>query len=266
MARRIVMLALLSLVVACASDPDPDGDGLLSADEEALGTDPDLADTDGDGLDDGDEQVVGTDPLASDTDGDSWTDGDEIDGTTNPLNKFDWPVGEGRWPDFSADAAAIAGADSYGFSTPFPDFEYADAFGNDVRLHQFYGNVVLLDLSAGWCGPCQLVAEDANEMWHELRTDGFMIIHAMIDDWTADGVLNEPFLEEWSDEFGLEFPVLDAGDGVLSAELTEAGINEGGIPFVLLLDRELNLRRTFTGTSDAQDEMIRMRIDQLLDE
>ncbi|HUF63679.1 MAG TPA: lamin tail domain-containing protein [Verrucomicrobiales bacterium] len=46
------------------TDPnDPDGDGLSNAEEEALGTDPALADTDGDGFNDGLEVALGTDPL-----------------------------------------------------------------------------------------------------------------------------------------------------------------------------------------------------------
>ena len=44
--------------------PDMDGDGLLDAEEAAIGTDPLNPDTDGDGFDDGEEVLVlGTDPL-----------------------------------------------------------------------------------------------------------------------------------------------------------------------------------------------------------
>ncbi|MBU2975789.1 gliding motility-associated C-terminal domain-containing protein [Zobellia sp. B3R18] len=42
---------------------DCDGDGLTTAQEEAIGTDPDVADTDGDTIVDGQEIVDGTDPL-----------------------------------------------------------------------------------------------------------------------------------------------------------------------------------------------------------
>ena len=59
-------------------DIDSDGDGLIDADEAAIGTDPATADTDGDGLGDGDEANVGTDPFTPDTDGDAVLDGDEV--------------------------------------------------------------------------------------------------------------------------------------------------------------------------------------------
>ncbi len=56
----------------CAGDDD--GDGVLDADELAVGTDIKKADTDGDGLPDGVELKDGTDPLETDTDDDGVND------------------------------------------------------------------------------------------------------------------------------------------------------------------------------------------------
>ena len=53
---------------------DTDGDGLSDAEEEELGTNPELADTDGDGLSDGYEVSQGLSPLDADTDGDGLND------------------------------------------------------------------------------------------------------------------------------------------------------------------------------------------------
>ena len=58
---------------------DPDGDGLTTPEEEALGTDPLDADSDDDGLSDGAEVwVYGTDPMNPDTDDDGLDDGVEL--------------------------------------------------------------------------------------------------------------------------------------------------------------------------------------------
>jgi hypothetical protein len=57
---------------------DPDGDGLTTAEEVILGTDPENADSDADGVLDGREVLRGTDPLQADSDGDGTRDGDEI--------------------------------------------------------------------------------------------------------------------------------------------------------------------------------------------
>ncbi len=58
---------------------DEDKDGLTTAQERRLGTNPKVADTDGDGLSDGDEvKKYHTNPLRRDTDGDGLSDYDEI--------------------------------------------------------------------------------------------------------------------------------------------------------------------------------------------
>lgn len=76
-------------------DPDPDGDGLWTADEDSYGTDPFNPDTDDDGLWDGDELSLGTDPLWWDTDGDEYGDGDEVLNIgSNPLDPNDPGSGE----------------------------------------------------------------------------------------------------------------------------------------------------------------------------
>lgn len=67
-------------------EEDPDRDGLGSAAEVLLGTDPRANDTDGDLLMDGDEvNEYGTDPLKKDTDGDGADDGWELRNGYDPL-------------------------------------------------------------------------------------------------------------------------------------------------------------------------------------
>jgi cysteine-rich repeat protein len=59
-------------------DLDPDGDGLTTAEEEELGTDPLNRDTDGGGVDDGDEVSTGSDPNDPADDGESDEDRDGL--------------------------------------------------------------------------------------------------------------------------------------------------------------------------------------------
>jgi len=68
-------------------ETDSDGDGLLDATEEEIGTDPTESDTDGDGLDDRREyEELPTDPTDPDTDDDGLDDGTELDGPTDPAD------------------------------------------------------------------------------------------------------------------------------------------------------------------------------------
>jgi hypothetical protein len=79
-----------------APGTDSDGDGLSDEEEDALGTDPFVADTDGDGRADGDEvgeRQYQTDPLNPDTDGDGVGDGEELFNGTDPTDPASVPAG-----------------------------------------------------------------------------------------------------------------------------------------------------------------------------
>jgi ELWxxDGT repeat protein len=98
--------------VPVAALTDFDLDGLLDADERALGTDEFESDSDGDGLLDGAEvHAHGTNPLVADTDGDGWSDGEEIVNGTDPLDPLSPPVVplSGVW-GLAALAAALLAA------------------------------------------------------------------------------------------------------------------------------------------------------------
>ncbi len=253
-----IVPCVLTLTIGCTADPD--GDGLTNKEEADLGTDPDLADSDGDGIDDPTEIADGLDPLSADSDGDGLDDLAELDNGSDPLNRFSWP-GDGVWPDMSAD---YPGSETYGMGEVFPDMRGKDKNREDLYLSQFYGHVILLDFSAGWCGPCNVVAETAEEEWVEHREDGYVIIHAMVDGW-GNGPANNQFVNEWIEEYGLTFPVMGNGtiDGATDG-LWDAGLNQGYIPYLILLDSEMRIDRIYEGSGN--ETQIRRRVERLLED
>lgn len=278
---KLVALTLLVPIALIGCSSDPDGDGLSNKEEAELGTDPDSSDSDGDGIDDseeiadgldplsadsdgdglpdGDEHALGADPLMADSDGDGIVDGLEADNDSDPTNKFSWP-GNGIWPDFSANAPEST---TYGMGEVLPNLMGRDLNREEVNLNQFYGNVILLDFSAGWCGPCNTVAAEAEEEWNDHRDEGYVIVHAMVDGW--DGPANNTFINEWIGEHGLSFPVL--GNGTIedaSYGLFQAGLNEGFIPYLVLLDSEMRIDRIYEGSGN--DAAIRQRVSRLLED
>ncbi|MEL6342789.1 MAG: redoxin domain-containing protein [Myxococcota bacterium] len=280
-------------ILACDADKDDDGDGLTNGEEEELGTDPESADSDGDGLSDGDEvNELNTDPLSQDSDTDGISDGDEVLGGTDPisadsdldgigdgvemdagsdpLNKFSWPgsiVDEqmALWPDFTPLAeAAGADGDTIAMDEVFPNFSGIDRYGNEVELYQFYGQVVLLDFSAGWCGPCRYVAQTAEDMFSDHRDDGLVIVHAMTSDNDNQfGVSDPDFIADWSDEYDLTFPVLEGDDIV---DLMNDMLNDGftaGWPTMMVIDQEMKIRYFYN--SAGAEASIERAVEDLLE-
>lgn len=245
-------------------DADSDGDGLDDGEEAERGTDPLAQDTDGDGLDDRAEvQDYGLDPLVADMDRDGFLDGEEIQAGSDPKAEFSWPFGTEKWPDYSWKAEGVS-TGGWDYDEVLPNISFSDQFGNPVELHQFYGMVILMDLSAGWCGPCQTVAEEAQEMWEDDREEGFIILHVMIDDYAFSGNPDQAFLDDWAYSFGLDFPVMAQSKGDISEELYQNGIYEGAIPFMMLIDRDMNIDQAYTGSGN--ESTITKRIGQLVQE
>jgi PKD repeat protein len=71
--------------VIIEDDTDPDDDGLSTAQEQALGSDPNNADTNGDGVPDGVAVARGISLTSNDTDGDGLTNATELARGTDPL-------------------------------------------------------------------------------------------------------------------------------------------------------------------------------------
>ena len=148
---------------------DPDNDGSDNANEQTLGTDPQLADTDGDTLLDGvetndgnylNDQSTGTDPLNADTDGDTLRDDyeDNSGNFVNPTNTgtdpniFDtdgdfladgWEIDNGRNPLNADDNNVAAGAIGLNFGAGRADASLLDTDSAGLAGQTNWNNLAL---------------------------------------------------------------------------------------------------------------------------
>lgn len=241
------MAALLPLALIACGPGDSDGDGLDNKLEEEIGTNPELADSDGDGIGDMAEYEGATDPTKADTDGDGFDDGVELQEGTDATDPMSYVRGDdGVWPTLNA-LCSDDSSTGYAVGDRFLNLTGTDQYGADVELEQFCGNVMLIDYSAGWCGPCKSVAVTAEEEYRDLADKGFVIVHVMTGDWDSNEIKGD-FLKEWADQYGLTFPVMEAdnADTALSG-LSSAGLYRNAIPFMMLVDQDLNIVQAETG-------------------
>jgi thiol-disulfide isomerase/thioredoxin len=176
------------------------------------------SDEDGDGLTYDEEQEYGTDPDDADTDGDGYDDGDEVDEGTNPAYGPSHPYAGGYNVGWCEDPPSATGPSSSNGSNALykkgdvaENFTLADQHGEDVELYSFCGQYVMIAFGAGWCGPCQDVASDAQHLQDKYGTDGFQMIEVLIED-SSGADPNTQDLAQWESSFNMQtVPVLDDG-------------------------------------------------------
>ena len=116
-----------------------------------------------------------------------------------------------------------------------PDFALDRLEGQQLRLSELRGRVVMLNFWATWCGPCRAEIPELNAMQKDMKDQGLTIIGVSWDD-TVEGV------REFQQELPQDYTVLMNGEGVQSLF--------GGIPSLpttYIIDREGRIRQKIIG-------------------
>lgn len=143
----------------------------------------------------------------------------------------EWVAPDNRW-GVSPPPSGLQG-EGFAVGQVPHDFRLPDQFGDEVSLWQFYGQIILLDISTMGCRPCQLIAGEVTQTWHDYREEGFIYLTQLPED--LDG--NSPDrvdLNDWADSFGVEAPVLaDDGSYAYAVEPNKMW------PVLMLIDRDM---------------------------
>ncbi len=111
---------------------------------------------------------------------------------------------------------------------PVKDLSFQDASGKPLKLSDWKGRVVLINLWATWCAPCRKEMPDLAELQKELGSDQFEVLAISVDRKGAEA--SAAFLKETG-----------ADNLKLYVEPTTAIVNDlqaAGLPATLLIDRE----------------------------
>jgi peroxiredoxin len=146
------------------------------------------------------------------------------------------------WIVFSRSVVGATSAASAGLEPapvaghPAPDFELLTPEGDALRLSDHFGQPVIVNFWATWCGPCRAEFPEFQEAAVD-NADSLVIIG--VNSTSADQAENVPaFIEE----FGITFPIVldEAGDVVDAYRVL-------GLPTTIFIDSNGVINEVFTG-------------------
>ena len=136
--------------------------------------------------------------------------------------------------------AMVAGAGE--LSGPAPDFTLKSRDGQNVKLSELRGQVVMLNWWASWCGPCRQEMPLLDDLQKKYADYGFVLLGLNVDENTEQA-------ERLLGQIPVDFEILyDPSSG--TSELY--GID--AMPSTILLDRDGNMRFLHRGYKPGYED------------
>ena len=137
---------------------------------------------------------------------------------------------------------------------PAPDFALKSSTGENLRLSEYRGDVVMINFWATWCGPCRQEMPLLDELYGRYQRVGFNLLGVNIDDDSSRAM-------DMVRELGVSFPVLFDNRKEVSRMY-----DVDAMPVTVLVDREGNVRFVHQGYKPGYEEKYLDQVRALLRE
>ena len=142
------------------------------------------------------------------------------------------------------------------------NFRLEDQNGDVWDLYSHKGDIIVLDISAAWCYPCNVAADSAQALQNSYARDNVQIVTVLVDGYNGGIEPMDDEIQRWVSEHNIDTsPVLK---GSREKMLDPAGINGyilNAFPTYFYIDRDLTLYDAHIGFGD---DYIRLKIEEKL--
>lgn len=135
-----------------------------------------------------------------------------------------------------------------------PDFTLKSHSGENIKLSEYRGQIVLINFWASWCGPCRQEMPELEKLYKKYSKLGVTIFGVNVEENINDAknvVTNSK----------LSFPVLFDTENVVSQLY-----NVTGMPTTIIVDRDGNMRYLHRSYKPGDENQYRTWIKQLIRE
>jgi peroxiredoxin len=147
-----------------------------------------------------------------------------------------------------ASVSLVASADAA------PDFTLPSSKGDNVRLAEQRGQVVMLNFWASWCGPCRKEMPLLDAMYQRYSSAGFVLYGVNVEEDNTDA-------KKLLKELGVTFPVLFDTESKASSLY-----NVDAMPTTVLIDKKGQVRFVNRGYKAGDENKYRDQIRELIKE
>ncbi len=150
--------------------------------------------------------------------------------------------------------AVVTHADAASLKGQAPNFTLKSLGGNNLKLSEMTGNVVLINFWASWCGPCREEMPLLNDLHKKYEPLGFTVLGVNVEE---DAKNARGFLKN----FPVDFPVLLDNKNQVSKKY-----NVIAMPTTVVVDRDGNMRFLHQGYKPGDEEKYRKMVKKLVRE
>ncbi len=139
-----------------------------------------------------------------------------------------------------------------GLSEVVPDFTLKSLTGENLRMQEYRGKVVLINFWASWCGPCRQEMPILARIHERYEPMGFVVLGVNVDE-------DEARARRIVERLKLDFPLVLDSDQKVSEQF-----DVSAMPFTVLVDRDGKIDFIHQGYKPGDESKYVNRLRQLI--